>query len=82
LIESGMVEALCDSVWVVTAPRRVQLERLVQHRGLSKEEATLRIDAQPPQEVKATHADVVIDNSGTLENTEQQVEDAWKAIAR
>ena len=36
LIESGMVRQLCDALWVVTAPREVQLARLVASRGLSR----------------------------------------------
>ena len=43
-------------------PREQQVDRLVRTRGLSREEALLRIDAQPPQEEKARQADVVIDN--------------------
>ena len=77
LIESGMVRQLCDALWVVTAPRQVQLERLMAFRGLSRAEALLRIDAQPPQALKAAQADVVIDNGGAVELTRRQVERAW-----
>ncbi|MBU0494877.1 MAG: dephospho-CoA kinase [Chloroflexi bacterium] len=77
LIESGAADE-CDAVWVVTAPRAVQVERLMRTRGLSRAEAELRIDAQPPQEEKMARADVVIDNGGTLEETRRQVERAWR----
>jgi dephospho-CoA kinase len=77
LIESGMVRQLCDTLWVVTAPREVQLKRLMAFRGLSREEALLRIDAQPAQRIKVAQADVVIDNSGAVEATRRQVERAW-----
>ena len=77
LIESGMVRQLCDALWVVTAPRAVQLERLMAFRCLSRAEALLRIDAQPPQALKAAQADVVIDNGGAVEVTRRQVERAW-----
>lgn len=80
LIESGMVRRLCDALWVVTAPRRVQVERLMAFRGLSRREALLRIDAQPPQELKTSRADVVIDNGGALEATRRQVERAWAQV--
>jgi dephospho-CoA kinase len=80
LIESGMVRQLCDALWVVTAPRAVQIRRLVEQRGLSEAEAILRIDAQPAQALKVTRADVVIDNGDTLENTERQVDQAWTAL--
>jgi dephospho-CoA kinase len=80
LIESGMVRRLCDALWVVTAPRWVQLERLMTSRGLSRAEALLRIDAQPSQALKVAQADVVIDNGGTIEATRCQVERAWARL--
>jgi len=70
----------CQAVWVVTSPRRVQLERMVASRGLTPSQAALRIDAQPPQEDKIARADVVIDNSRSLRITWRQVLYAWNAI--
>jgi dephospho-CoA kinase len=80
LIESGMVRRLCDVVWVVTAPREVRLERLVRQRGMDPETAQQRIDAQSPEADKVAHADVVIDNGGTVEKTVRQVERAWREL--
>jgi dephospho-CoA kinase len=80
LIESGMVRRLCDELWVVTAPRQVRLERLVRQRGMERAAAQQRIDAQPPEADKVAHADVVIDNSGTVEETVRQVEQAWAQL--
>jgi dephospho-CoA kinase len=77
LIESGMARQLCDVLWVVSAPRQVQLERLIELRGLSRTDALLRLDAQPPPELKVAQADVVIDNDGTIDATRRQVERAW-----
>jgi len=79
LIESGLAD-LCDSVWAVTCRREQQIERLVRHRGLSREEARQRVEAQPPQEEKVDRADVVIDNSGSLATTREQVEAAWDEV--
>ena len=81
LIESGMVIQLCDALWVVTAPREVQIARLVEQRGLSYEDAVLRVDAQPPQSDKIARADVVIDNGGTVKATERQVKQVWAELA-
>lgn len=72
LIESGLSEQ-CDTVWVVTASREVQFERLVNYRGLSQHEAWQRIDAQPPQEDKIQAADILINNDGSLASLELQV---------
>jgi len=74
LIESGMAEDY-DSLWVVTAPRQVQLARLVNKRRLSVADAEQRIDAQPPQEDTIALADVIIDNGGDAAST-------WKAVQR
>jgi dephospho-CoA kinase len=82
LIESGMVARLCDALWVVVAPRAVQIERLTAHRGASREDAVARVDAQPPQSAKVAEADVVIDNGGSIEDTRRQVARAWDAIER
>jgi dephospho-CoA kinase len=81
LLESGW-KPLCDAIWVVTCTPEQQAERLVATRGMSVEEARGRIAAQPPQATKIAQADVVIDNSGPLEETRRQVEAAWRAITR
>jgi dephospho-CoA kinase len=47
---------------------------------MSQDEARARIAAQPPQADKVAQADVVIDNSGSLEATRRQVEAAWQAL--
>ncbi len=79
LIEAGRSE-MCDALWVVTARTEVQLERLMRDRHLSEAEARQRIEAQPPQSEKIKLATVVIDNSGALLETRQQVERAWAAM--
>jgi dephospho-CoA kinase len=79
LIENGLSLA-CDAIWVVTCPPEIQLERLMKRNNFSREEALLRIQAQPPQSEKVAVADVVIDNGGTLAETERQVQTAWEKI--
>ncbi len=74
LLYEAQMEDLFQEVLVVAASRDVQLERLMQRDRLSGEEAELRIDAQMPLEWKKEWADLVIDNSGTPEETEWQVE--------
>ncbi len=79
LIEAGMHRRY-DALWVVTASRPVQIERLVQSRGFTEEEAALRVDAQPPQEEKAARADRVIVNDGDLTDLQAQVDEAWAQL--
>jgi dephospho-CoA kinase len=77
LFESGRGD-LFRPVVVVTAPREVQLARLMRRDGLSAEAAAARIDSQMPVAEKAARADHVIDNGGALAQTEAQVEALWQ----
>lgn len=79
LLEGGLADA-ADAIWVVTCPPEVQLERLMKRNNFSREEALLRMQAQPPQEEKVARATVVIDNGGTLAETGRQVQAAWEQI--
>jgi dephospho-CoA kinase len=69
-----------DAVWVVTCPRAEQVRRLMAERGLSEEQAEVRISAQNPQEEKIRQATVVISNGGSLAETVAQVEEALAAV--
>ena len=80
LFESGMAEA-CSTVWVVTAPEDQQLYRLQRRRAMPAEVGRQRITAQPPQAEKAALASVVVDNGGSLEDTQRQVDAAWEETA-
>ena len=80
LIESGM-HRQCDELWVVTSPREQQVERLMASRGLSKDEAELRVDAQSPQIDKAMQGDVVIANDGSLEQLADRVTAEWGRVS-
>jgi dephospho-CoA kinase len=79
LIEAGMHRGY-DALWVVTAPRSLQISRLVANRELSGEQAALRIDAQPPQEEKVALADLVIVNDGDLAALREKVKAAWMQV--
>lgn len=79
LLEAGW-KPVCDAVWVVTCTPDQQLRRLMETRGMSEAEARMRIAAQPPQESRVAQADVVIDNSGSLDATRAQVDVAWERI--
>lgn len=79
LFEAGVADD-CDEAWVVTCTPEQQLERLMLRNGFSREEALRRIAAQPPQEEKTPRADRIIDNSGTEEETAEQVRAAWRSL--
>ena len=72
LFESNL-SYFVDQVMVVYVPESTQLERLQARDQLTPEQATQRIQAQLSIEIKKNQADFVIDNQGSLENTEKQV---------
>jgi dephospho-CoA kinase len=73
----GELRRSCDAVWVTHTNPEVQLYRLIQKRKMSEEDAWQRITAQAPQQEKIAAAQVVIENSGSIEATWRQVVDAW-----
>jgi dephospho-CoA kinase len=74
----GELYTYCDSIWVTDAPKNVQMQRLVQRRKMPPEVARERINAQSAQADKLSKADVVIQNTGSFEETWKQVVAAWQ----
>jgi dephospho-CoA kinase len=81
LLETGMDQAV-QEVLVVYVPWRTQLQRLMDRDGLSESQAMARIDAQMPIEEKRKLATIVINNSGSLEQTRAQVVAVYAQLAR
>ena len=79
LIEQGGYEGV-DLVVVVYTTRERQIQQLMARDRLSQEEAIRRVDAQLPLEEKVSHAHYVINNSGTEEETVEQVTRLYKLI--
>lgn len=77
LIESGW-SSIVDEVWVVAVPRDLQLQRLMQRDGFTREQAELRINSQMSLEDKCDLADKIIDNSSSIEYTKEQILDILK----
>ena len=69
-----------DLIVVVHADAEIRIERMVESRGLTREEATLRIAAQTTDADRLAQADVVIDNNGTVEATLAQVDALWTRV--
>jgi membrane-associated protease RseP (regulator of RpoE activity) len=72
LFEKGY-DSLCRSVWCVYLPLPLQLERLMARDHLTREEAMSRIRTVMSSDEKAARSNVVIDNSGTVEETLSQI---------
>jgi dephospho-CoA kinase len=69
-----------DAVVVVDCPVEVALERLVAVRGMDRSDAEARIAAQISREDRLREADMVIDNSSTLEHLGTEVDRLWDWI--
>ena len=66
-----------DLIVVVDASAETRLQRLVQLRGMTREEAGHRLNSQASDAERLAVADVVIDNNGTVEATKSQVDALW-----
>lgn len=84
LIEAGAYDSV-DLIIVVTSSRDLQIQRIVershsQNRPLTECEAQARIDSQMPVSEKVKYADIVIENNGTLESLQGQVNQIWNNL--
>ncbi|QTD41448.1 dephospho-CoA kinase [Sporosarcina sp. Te-1] len=82
LLFESRLQPFVERILVVSVEKELQKSRLMARNGFSEEEAESRIASQLPMEVKERGADAVIDNNGTLEATEQQLDailEEWKA---
>jgi dephospho-CoA kinase len=80
LCEAGWDE-MCEKTVFVDAPRDVRQARALA-RGWTKEEFAAREDAQDSLQRKRSRADVIIDNSGSAERMQAQIERFWASLFR
>jgi dephospho-CoA kinase len=73
-------EGLYEGVMLVYAPANVQLERLMARDGIDEHAARQRLSAQIPIDEKRARATWVIDNSGSVDMTREQVTKWWDAL--
>lgn len=79
LVETGQADRF-DGVIVVDTDRDTRLHRLVENRGMETEDANARIAAQATDEQRHEAADWIINNSGTLAETQAQVDAIWAKL--
>lgn len=72
LYEAGL-DALCDTVWCVHLPRDEQIRRLMARDGLTLPQAEARLRSQLSSDEKAARARVVIDTSGSIDETRAMI---------
>lgn len=69
------------SVIVVEAPLETRLRRLIEQRGMTREDAEARIKAQVSDEERRALADHVLDNGGDLASLDAQVAELWPKLS-
>jgi dephospho-CoA kinase len=80
LVETGQADRF-DVVVVVDVPEDIQLERLRRTRHMTEEDARARVAAQAPRAERLAAADIVIDNSGSLDDLPAKVFDLSRELA-
>lgn len=78
LLFESKLESYFERIMVVYVPRDSQLRRLMERDKLTAEEAEKRLRAQMDIEDKRLKADILIDNSGSLANTTEQIDRYWR----
>jgi dephospho-CoA kinase len=78
ILEAGW-DKLVEKLVFVDAPREVRRTRALS-RGWSEGEFTAREGAQESLDCKRERADVILDNSGSSEHTQAQVERLWQSL--
>jgi dephospho-CoA kinase len=80
LIEAGRTEEF-DLIVVVNASTETRLNRMVELRGMTRDEAMHRINSQATNTERLAVADVVIDSNGTVEQTLEQADALWAKLS-
>ena len=73
LFEAGMTD-LVTEIWVVSCAPEQQLRRMIERDRLTLEQARDRINSQLPLQEKVGRANVVLENSSTVEVLLQQID--------
>jgi dephospho-CoA kinase len=81
LFERNIVDEF-DAIVLVDAPRPLRLERLVATRGMEATDAMNMIASQMPAELKRARADYVIENNGSLQDLERDIDALWSSLQR
>jgi dephospho-CoA kinase len=81
LMEAQMHQDLSDVI-VVYVPEHTQIKRLMRRDGILEADARARVRSQMPIEEKKDLATIVIDNSGTRENTRKQTLEIFRRFKK
>jgi len=79
LFEAGL-DAMCDEVWLVTAPEEVRIARVMARDGISEELVRGYMASQMPEEEKCARSQRLLDNGGSRERLYSQLEEALAEV--
>jgi len=82
LICETNITGLMNSLIVVKASKKDQIERCSKKFGMRREDICKRMAHQMPLERKVRYADYTVDNSGTKEATNKQVRKIWRELKK
>jgi dephospho-CoA kinase len=82
LLFEGNMQHLFDLTVLVLVEPEEQIRRLMARNGVSKEDSKKRLKSQMPINEKIALADIVIDNKGSISETEKRVEQIWRELLR
>lgn len=81
LYEYG-AEYMVDFVLLITADESLQIDRVVSRNNFSREDVKIRIKSQLSTEEKAKRADLIVDNSGTIDEFKIKLREAFEIISK
>lgn len=81
LLFEALDPAEFDFIILVDAPEEVRLVRLMESRGMSREDGLRAIGSQAPSGPKREKSDFVIDNDGSLDDLLERAREAWNALS-
>ncbi|HUG50718.1 MAG TPA: dephospho-CoA kinase [Terrimesophilobacter sp.] len=82
LVEAGVNgDNAFDLIVVVHASLETRIQRLIELRGLTRQEAMHRLNSQATDTERLAVADLVIDNDGDLADTLAQVDRLWERVS-
>lgn len=80
LLIEGNMQDLFSKIIVVYSSPEVQIQRLMNRDGISKEMANKILKAQMPIDDKLPHSDFIINNEGAVSDTGKEVKEIWKKL--
>jgi len=80
LIEANWLP-LADEVWLIVTNKTAVIDRVAMQRGMAAKDTEARIASQLSDSERHKHAQVVIENDGSLEELQQKIRVAWSRVS-